>query len=55
MERPSMVVVASGEPGMPDFYRAAAEPAAAAVAATPTPNWRRVTPLPAMAYLAVQL
>jgi hypothetical protein len=45
-----MVVVASREPGTPAFCWAATEAAAAALAlaATPTPNWRRVTPLRAM-------
>ena len=41
---PSIVVVASGDPGTPLLCWASAEPVAATPAATPTPNWRRVTP-----------
>src|SRR5262245_57078076 len=44
---PSIVVVASREPGTPVFCCAIAAPVAA-VTATPTPNWGRVTPLRAM-------
>src|SRR5262245_11067792 len=49
---PSTVVVASREPGTPVLCCAIAEPAAA-VAAAPMPNCRRVKPLPAMVHLAV--
>src|SRR6185369_8777935 len=47
---PSMVVVASREPGAPVLCCAIAEPATAAVATAPAPNWRRVKPLPAMVH-----
>src|SRR5262245_1277935 len=49
---PSMAVVASWAHGRQDRCCAVAEPAAAAVAAAPMPNWRRVKPLPAMVHLA---
>src|SRR5262245_31497883 len=45
---PSMVVVALREPGAPVLCCATAEPATAAAAAAPAPNWRRVKPLPTM-------
>src|SRR5262245_57955676 len=51
---PSMVVVASRELGPPVRCCAVAEPAAAAVATAPMPNWRRVKHLPAMVHLAVR-
>ena len=45
MYRPSMVVAASGDPGMAVRCWAGAAVVATAVAATPNPNRRRVKPL----------